>query len=56
MEEIRRLIIEEINCTLNVKMLAISPNASKTFLARYLFDDCNDGKVELLKDGQMEKI
>ncbi len=51
MEETRRLIIEEVNCTLNVKMPTISLSASKTFLARHPFDDCSDGKVEYFKGG-----
>jgi hypothetical protein len=33
----------------NVKMPMISLSASKTFLARHLFDDCSDGKVEFFK-------
>ncbi len=56
MEETRRLIMEKINRTLNVKMPMISLSVNKTFLARYLFDDCNDGKMELFKGGQMEQI
>jgi hypothetical protein len=37
-------------------MFAISLSASKTFLARHLLDDCNDGKMELMKGEQFEQI
>ncbi len=40
----------------NVKMSMISLSANKTFLARYLFDDCSNGKVELFKGEHFEQI
>jgi hypothetical protein len=49
LEEIRRLIAKEVDRMPNAKMSMISLSASKTFLVRHLFNDCNDGKVELLK-------
>jgi hypothetical protein len=56
LEEIRRLIVEEVNHTPDMKMSLIFLSASKTFLARHLFNDCNDAKVELLKGEQLEQI
>jgi hypothetical protein len=55
-EETRRLIAEEVDCTLDAKIFSISLGASKTFLASYLFDDSSDGIVELLKGEQLEHI
>jgi hypothetical protein len=49
LDETKRLITKEVVCTLNAKTFAIPFNASKTFLAKHLLDDCNDGTVELLK-------
>jgi len=48
-KETRRLIAEEVECMLNAKIFSISLNASRTFLASYLFDDSNNGIVELFK-------
>ncbi len=48
-KETKRLIMEEVDCMLNAKISLISLNAGKTFLASYLFDDSNDGIVELFK-------
>ncbi len=56
LKETRRFIAEAVNCTPDVKMFAISLGAIKTFLARYLLDDCSDGKVELFKGEQLEQI
>jgi hypothetical protein len=47
-DETRRLIVEEVNCTLDAKISTISMNASKTFLARYLLDDNGNGIMEFL--------
>jgi hypothetical protein len=49
MNETRRLIVEEVNCTLDAKIFVISLSASKTFLAMHLFDESGDGLMELLK-------
>ncbi len=54
LEETRRLIVEEVDCTLNVNMFVIFLSADKTFLARHLLNDYNNGKVELLKGEQLE--
>jgi hypothetical protein len=54
LEETRRLIIEEVNRTPDVKIFVISLSANKTFLARHLFNDNSDGKMELLKGEQLE--
>ncbi len=56
LEETRRFIIEEVDRMHDVKMFAISLNASKTFLARHLLDDYSDGKMEFFKGEQMEQI
>ncbi len=42
----RRLIIEEVDHTPNAKISAISLSVSKTFLARHLLNDCNNGIME----------
>jgi hypothetical protein len=55
-EETKRLIAKEVDHTHDAKIFSISLSASKTFLANYLFDDSNDGKVELLKGEQLEHI
>jgi len=51
------LIIEGVDCMLDVKISLISLSASKTFLASYLLDDdCSDGIMELLKGEQLDHI
>ncbi len=47
-EETRRLVIEEVDRMLDVKISSISLNVSKT-LASYLLDDSNDDTMELFK-------
>jgi hypothetical protein len=54
LEETRKLIINKVDRTPNTKMFVISLSASKTFLTKHMFDDCSDGKVELLKGEQLE--
>jgi hypothetical protein len=49
LEEIRRLIVEEVVRMPKVKMFVISMNASKTFLVKHLLNDYNHGKVEFFK-------
>jgi hypothetical protein len=56
MDEIRRLITNEMNYMFDAKIFAISLSVSKTFLARHLFDDCSNGIVELLNNEQLEHI
>ncbi len=46
MDNARRLIVEEVDCTPDAKIYAISLSASKSFLARHLLDDCNDGIIK----------
>jgi hypothetical protein len=48
-EETKRLIVEEVDRTLDAKIFSISLSANKTFLVSYLFNDSSDGIVELLK-------
>jgi hypothetical protein len=48
-EEIRRLIAEELHCMPNAKISVISLRTSETFLMSYLFDDSSNDVVELLK-------
>ncbi len=55
-KETRRLNIEELDCTLDAKIFVISFSVSKTFLADYLFNDSNNGIVELLKGEQLKHI
>jgi hypothetical protein len=55
-EEIRRLIIKEVDRMPNAKISMISFSASKTLLANYLFNDSSNGTVELLKGEQLEHI
>jgi hypothetical protein len=50
-EEIRRLIIVEINYASNAKISTISLGANKTF---FVLDDNGDGIVKLLKNEHME--
>jgi hypothetical protein len=49
-EETRRLIVEEVNRTFDVKIFIISLGANKTFFAMHLLNDNGDGIVELLND------
>ncbi len=56
MDETRRLIEEEVDCTPNAKIFVISLSANKTFLARHLLDDCNNGTMELFNGEQVEHI
>jgi len=49
LDETRKLITKEVVCLLNAKTFVIPFNANKTFLAKHLLDDCNNGKMELLK-------
>jgi hypothetical protein len=44
-DNIRRLIIKDVDHSPNAKIYAISVSGSKTFLARHLFNDCNNGIV-----------
>jgi hypothetical protein len=53
MDEIKRLIIEEVDHTPNAKILL---GAGKTFLATHLLDDSGDGIAELLNGKQLEQI
>ncbi len=56
MNEIIRLIIEEVDRTPDVKISVISLGASKTFLTMHLLDDSGNGIVELLNNKQLEQI
>ncbi len=55
-KEIRRLIIEEVDRTLDAKIYAISLSANKTFLASYLLDDSSNDIVEFFKGEYLEHI
>jgi hypothetical protein len=48
-KETRRLIAKEVDCMLNANISLISLSVGKTFLASYLFDDSNNGIMELFK-------
>jgi hypothetical protein len=56
MDKTVRLIVEEVECTPNVKIYVISLGANKAFLATHLFDDNGDGNMELLNNEQLEQI
>jgi hypothetical protein len=49
LKETRRLIVEEVDHTPNAKISVIFSSASKTFLVKHMFNECNNGEVELLK-------
>jgi hypothetical protein len=54
MDEIRRLTMNEVNHTPNVKISMILLGVNKTFLAMHLLDDSGYGIVELLNKEQLE--
>jgi len=56
MDEIRRLIVKEVDHTLNAKISVILQGANKTFLAMHLLDDSGYGIVKLLNYEQPEYI
>jgi hypothetical protein len=56
MDETKRLIVKEVNCTPNAKILTITLSVSKTFLAKYLLDDSGDGTMELIDGERLEQI
>jgi hypothetical protein len=56
MNEIIRLIIEEVDRTPDVKISAILLGASKTFLTMHLLNDSGNGIMELLNNKQLEQI
>ncbi len=51
-----RLIVEEVDRMLDVKIFLISLSVSKTFLASYLFDDSSNGTMKLFKGEQLKHI
>jgi hypothetical protein len=48
-KETRRLIAKEVDCMLNANISLISLSVGKTFLVSYLFDDSNNGIMELFQ-------
>jgi hypothetical protein len=54
--ETKRLVIEQVDRTLDVKIFAISLGDSKTFLAMHSLDDNGDGIVNLLNNEQLKQI
>jgi hypothetical protein len=54
--EIRRLIVDEVDRMLDVKIFLISLSANKTFLVSNLLYDSRDGIMELFKGEQLEQI
>ncbi len=56
LDESKKLIEEEVNRTLNAKIFAIPLNASKSFLAKHLFNDNNDNSCEVFKGHQFKEI
>jgi len=56
MDEIKRLIIEDVNRTHDAKIFAIFMNVNKTFLVTILLDDNGNGTMELLDGEKLEQI
>jgi hypothetical protein len=54
MDDIRRLIVKEVDHTLNAKIFVILLGANKTFLVMHLLDDSGYGIVELLNNERLE--
>jgi hypothetical protein len=54
MNEIKRLIVKEVDCMFDAKISLILLGANKTFLATHLLDDSGDGIVEFLDNEQLE--
>jgi hypothetical protein len=54
MDEIKRLIIKEVDCTLDAKISMISLGVNKTFLAMHLLNDSGNDIVEFLDNEQLE--
>ncbi len=44
----RRLIAKEVDCTFDAKIFVISLNVNFTLLAKHMFDDCSDDIMEHL--------
>ncbi len=47
MRKTKRLIVKEVDCTPDAKIFSITLGVNKIFLTRHLFNDCNDGSMEL---------
>ncbi len=56
MDEIKRLIIEDVNRTHDAKIFAIFMNVNNTFLVKLLLDDNGNGIMELLDGEKLEQI
>jgi hypothetical protein len=56
MEEIKMLIKEEVNRTLDVKTSVISLSINKSFLTKHLIIDSVNGNLKLLKGNQLKQI
>jgi len=54
MDEIKRLIIKEVDCTPDAKTSMISLGVNKTFLATHLLNDSGNDIVEFLDNEQLE--
>ncbi len=54
MDEIRRLIVKEVDHTVNAKISVILLGANETFLVMHLLDDSGYGIVELLNNERLE--
>ncbi len=54
MDEIKRLIIKEVDCTPDAKTSMISLGVNKTFLATHLLNDNGNDIVEFLDNEQLE--
>ncbi len=54
MDEIRRLIVKEVDHTLKAKIFVILLGANETFLVMHLLDDSGYGIVELLNNERLE--
>ncbi len=54
LDEIKRLIIKEVDCTLDAKISMILLGVNKTFLATHLLNDSGNDIVEFLDNEQLE--
>jgi hypothetical protein len=56
LEEIKVLVKGQVSHTLKVKILAITLNESKAFLAHHLFNEDGEGLVEILQGEKLDKV
>jgi hypothetical protein len=55
-DKTRRLIVKEVDRTLDAKIFVISMNANFALLAKHMFNDCSDDIMEHFNGEQLENI